>query len=785
MSFMESNLRRSSLLVCLLAALALPLAAQTDEGVDREDGEEDQVEEREKWFRERRQLDVTEGADKLRAAAATATLRQQAGRGGAAWEALGPSPMTMLGWTMGNVAGRITAIAVHPTDDLILYIGSAAGGVWKTIDGGASWTPVFDQVGTQSIGSIRFDPFDSETVWVGTGELHAGCGYFGMGLFRSQDGGASWEARNGTVGTALDLSFVSAITIFENSLKQKTLLVGGKGDCLPSGGQSPGGLFRSHDDGATWTKVFTGTVWDVVVGRTKPQHLFMTGWLSGIGAGVFRSVDGGAIWTPLNTGSPTPFEPGGARAHLTRVAADGSNAMYAFLPQRSAGSLYRSVDGGVNWTLPATGACEGQCSYNATIAVRPDLGSTLLIGSIRIARSTNSGSAPAALTNTWGSSQQVHQDTHVLTYSESTPGRFWVGSDGGIWRSDNDGNSFVNLNANLGITQFYDIAVHPDNPEIVFGGAQDNSSSRRTSGNLWQVSLASGDGFVNIVDLNPTITFQSSYPSGGLPNTARSASSGNPNSYAWMAKNGLVQGEPYPWVTPLAGSHQDGAGHIFLGSHSVYRAATSQNAGSFTWTKISPRISTGSLESIAAASCAGKMRVFGLGGGGEVQRTDDALAGAGSWTVVDEVPTSNVTTDIAVSEKGCGQEVYVSVGTFLNPRLYRSLSGGDDWAAVGEGLPAVPANTVAVDPATGDVYVGTDLGVYRSTDQGANFSPFWTGLPLGVPVTDLELDDSPNYLHAATYGRGAYRTNLADIGLFADGFESGDTLAWTSTVPAP
>ena len=783
MSFMESKSSRSALFVCLLAALAAaPLTAQTDEGIDREDGEEDQVEEREKWFRERRQLDVTERADRLRAAAAVSTLRQQAGRGGAVWESLGPSPMTMLGWTMGNVSGRITAIAVHPTDDLILYIGSAAGGVWKTIDGGASWTPVFDHVGTQSIGSIRFDPADPETIWVGTGELHAGCGYFGMGVFRSTDGGLSWEARNGSDAQTLDLSFVSAITIFTDALKRKVMLVGGKGDCLPSGGQSAGGLFRSYDDGATWAKVFTGTVWDVVVGRSLPQSLFMTGFLSGTGAGVFKSIDGGGVWSPLNSGSPTPFEPGGARAHLTKVASDGTNAMYAFLPQRVAGSLYRTTDDGLTWSLPATGTCEGQCSYNATIALRPDLGSTVVIGTIRIARSTTSGSAPAPLTATWGASQQVHQDTHVLTYSESTPGRFWVGTDGGIWRTDNDGTSFVNVNANLGITQFYDIAVHPDNPDIVFGGAQDNSSSRRTTSNLWQVSLASGDGFVNVVDVNPTITFQSSYPSGGLPNMARSANSGNPNSYAWMAKNGLVQGEPYPWVTPMAGSHQDGAGYIFLGSHSVYRATTSQNAGSFTWTKISPRISSGSLESIAAASCAGKMRVFGLGSQGEVQRTDDALGG-GAWILVDEVPTSNFTTDIAADQKGCGQVVYATVGTFLNPRLYRSLSGGDDWQAVGDGLPTVPANTVAVDPLSGDVYVGTDLGVYRSTDQGATFSPFWTGLPLGVPVTDLEVDDSPNYLHAGTYGRGAFRLDLGSLGLFADGFESGDTTAWTTALP--
>ena len=620
------------------------LTAQPPEARDRGEGEEEQIEQRIHWFRERRGLDTMPAAERVRAEAAISARRTLSGRGVEQWEAMGPASMTMFSWAMGRVAGRITAIAVHPANDDEIYVGTAAGGVWHTTNGGAAWTPVFDQVGTQSIGSVIFDPFDPTTVWVGTGDLGAGCGYFGMGLFRSSDGGATWEPRNGPSGQSLDLSFVSGIAIFRDAQNQRILLAGGKADCTASGGQLPGGLFRSADDGATWTRVHTGTVWDVVVGKGNPATLFMTASLSGTGSGVFSSTDGGLVWKPLNVGSPVPFSTATSRARLSEVSADGADLMYAFLPSQSGGSIYRTSDGGTSWAQPAINACEGQCSYNAVIAVRPDLGSTLLVGTIRIAKSISSGAGPVALTATWGSTQQVHQDTHVITYSRSTPGRFWVGSDGGIWRSDNDGATFVNLNANLNITQFYDIAVHPSDMAMVFGGAQDNSSSRRAASPLWDATLVTGDGFMNIVDAgNPSLVFQTSYPSGGLPSLAKSSSGGNPGSFSWMARSGLVTGEPYPWVTPLAGT----AGYIFLGSHSVYRAPTNQSPGTFTWTKISGQIATNALESISAADCGGQVRLFALGSRGEVQRTDDAL-GKATFLTLDNVPTGLNTTDIAL-----------------------------------------------------------------------------------------------------------------------------------------
>ena len=144
-----------------------------------------------------------------------------------------------------------------------------------------------------------------------------------------------------------------------------------------------------------------------------------------------------------------------------------------------------------------------------------------------------------------------------------------MGGDGGLWRTDNGGFNFVNLNNNLNLTQFYDVTIDPDDPMRVFGGAQDNSSSGRFNNQLWDVTVVTGDGFMNLIDpTNTTRVFQTSYPAGGTPSVYRSLSGGVPNSFSRLPTFGIVAGEPFPWVTPLAML----PGNAFVGSHSVYRA---------------------------------------------------------------------------------------------------------------------------------------------------------------------------------------------------------------------
>jgi hypothetical protein len=448
--------------------------------------------------------------------------------------------------------------------------------------------------------------------------------------------------------------------------------------------------------------------------------------------------------------------------------------------------LYRSNDGGINWTLVNPDACDGQCWYNLCIDVHPSDSDRLAVGAIRFSLSSDSGTTLTPVTDYWGPLQEVHQDTHVIRYSRVDPKRFWVAGDGGIWRTDDGGVTFENLNANLILTQFYDITVHPWDRATVFGGTQDNSSSRTGGQVRWDVTVVTGDGFMNVIDPgDPRIVIQTSYPSNGFPNLYLSTSGGAPNTFQWLVLQGVTQNEPWPWVTPLVGIQPIAAeattSHLFMASDHVYRSNTGNPR---LWTKISSDLTgaNGSVSVLTPVIHGDTVMLFAGTSNGRVYRTDDPLATNPIWVDVTGGLDQSKITDIAVDPLD-PQIVYVTRGEFDGKQLYRSTIGGSEWLSYSDGLPNVPANSVVVDPLdrTG-IYVGTDVGVFSRTGERA-FSPLMLGMPLGVVVTDLEIDDDPHVLTAGTYGRGAWQLELSEPPILKDGFESGDLSAWSSANP--
>jgi PKD repeat protein len=378
----------------------------------------------------------------------------------------------------------------------------------------------------------------------------------------------------------------------------------------------------------------------------------------------------------------------------------------------------------------------------------------VLVGTIRPARSTDGGATFTFLTTTWGSGQKVHQDIHVVLYSRTNGSRFWIGGDGGLWRTDDGGTNFVNMNSNLNVTQFYDVAVHPNNADTVFGGAQDNSSLRRTTSPVWDLTFVSGDGFMNAIDpTNTNIVFQTSYPSSNLPSVYRSTTGGAPNSFSKLPTTGITASSNFPWVTPLAVA----SNRIFVASDTVYRGTTSTSP--MTWTAISANL--GARVSVLTPMQTGTtIPVYAGTAGGTIFATADAAAASVTWTnVTGNYPGGNVS-DVAMTP-GNRLRVFATRAAFGGNKLFRSTTGGTTWTAVGSGLPNVPANSVAIDPLdTNRIFVGTDVGVYESFDGGDTFTAFSAGMPLGLVVTDLEVDDSPHVLVAGTYGRGAWKVVL-------------------------
>jgi PKD repeat protein len=341
-----------------------------------------------------------------------------------------------------------------------------------------------------------------------------------------------------------------------------------------------------------------------------------------------------------------------------------------------------------------------------------------------------------------------------VRYSASNPNRFWIGSDGGIWRSDDGGTSFLNMNANINVTQFYDIAVNPTDANIVLGGAQDNSSSGRRTSLVWNLTFASGDGFMNAFDENtPSIVFQTSYPSGSprLPYIVRSFDSGSPGSYSTMPTAGLVATSAFQFLTPMASA----GSLLFVSSDVLYRANTTGNS----WTAISGNVG---IISVITPQVHGSMTPTYVGtSAGQIHASPDAGIPSPVFNNVSGDYPGGRVSDVAMDPVDA-QRVFITRAGFGAARLYRSMTGGNNWSAVGTGLPNVPANAVAIDPLnTNRLFVGTDIGVYESTDGGDNFTAFSAGLPLGIVVSDLEIDDLPHVLTAGTYSRGAWRVVLA------------------------
>jgi hypothetical protein len=732
---------------------------------DKTHGEEEQIRERELWFIAQRDLDRVYRPEAIRAAAVEetrATLEAMEATGdervvSGSWSVVGPSPMNMQSWAMGRVAGRVSALAVTPGNENLLFLGTASGGLWKTTNGGTSWSSVFDAVGTQTIGALALDPNNANTMWVGTGEQNNGCAsYFGLGLYRSTDGGATFAARNGSGSTALNLSYVTAVAVQPGN--SNVVLAGGRGFC--SGGVlSGGGLYRSTDGGVSWTSVLAGgQINDIVFDPSSANTVYAA---AGVGtssslSGVLKSTNGGATWTQLTSGILS-----GTSAGRTRLAMAPSSSQVLYALMNRSGTttgLYRSLNGGSTWTLRNGNACDGQCTYNLALDVHPTSTDTVLIGAIRVWRSTNGGTSLSVLTTTWGSTQKVHQDTHVVRYSRTNGNRFWVGSDGGIWRTDNGSTAFTNLNNGLNITQFYDLAVHPTNGRI-FGGSQDNSSEARTTSNTWDVVTVTGDGFSNIVDsANSNYVFIESYPQSGYPSVYRSTNGGGVNSFSLLSTSGIPSASAsFPWKTELAMIQSSTTSYLFTGSNRVFRANARQS--SWSWTPISTTLTSSTLS--AFGNQVGGNTLYAGFQNGRIYRSDNALATSPTWVdVTGGFPTGGWVSDLAVDPANA-LRVFASRSVFGGSKLYRSTAGGGTWTAVGAGLPDVPANTVAIDPlATQRIFVGTDIGVYVSEDNGDNFLPQMSGMPLGTVVTDLEIDDAPHILTAGTYGRSAFQLTI-------------------------
>lgn len=676
------------------------------------------------------------------------------------WTQLGPRPITDEYWSGSDEAsGRVVSVAPHPSDADTVYIAAASGGVWKTTDGGVSWIPLTDELSILNHGCVALDPSTPSTVYVGTGEYTTRSQ--GDGLFRSTDGGDTWDR----IGTVAEVG-VTCSRILVDPTDSQTIHV--------SGGS---GYSRTTDGGTTWTRSFNNSrTSDLAMKAGDPNTLF----LGEHGSGIWRSIDGGASWAKLAGGLPTT----NVQRILLAAAPSNPSVIYTAIINGLSGlrGLYRSADGGDNWGVKANtpNFPYPQGWYDAFLGVDPTDEDTVYGGGVfptyavaGVIKSTNGGdswldiSCPGACL----SEPNLHPDQHAIAFGSD--GTLWVGNDGGVWKSTDGGVNWINTNATLNVTQNYAVALNPADPVQVMGGTQDNGTVERQVDDEDWPQILGGDGGFLAYDFNEpgrryiTYVQLSVYRLFGGTTTNISGPWG---------------GDRRDFIAPLVMDPNDSE-TLYGGTYRVWRT---QNASGFaSWSSYSGDLTDGGTLSAIAVAVGTSGVLYTGSSDGKVFVKPSA---AGAWQDRSAGLPSGEVSDIVI-DPADPAHAFVAFHNTSGNRVLETTTGGSSWVDVtGTLANGVGGRALAVDWRANPplLFVGSGAGVYWSTDRGASWTKDGNDLP-NVNVGDLAIDPARGTITAGSYGRGAWRASIdALLGIervFGDGFESGNVSAWSSSVP--
>ena len=665
------------------------------------------------WFMETRLGDAADLPVGGRLAAWESLKGMEQERGGfPSWFQLGPT----------NVAGRCLAIAVDPTDSNVVYAGFASGGIWKTTDGGANWTPLGDDLPSMSVSAIAIDESNPSTLWIGTGEGWGNVdAIHGVGILKSTDGGLTWNT------TGFTYAIAAGLDVFRLEYEETT------GVLLAA---VENGLWRSDDGAATFTEVMESGSWpDVKLkpGTTDTYYAISRGWT---GQGGYKSTDTGLTWTLMEGGAPTTSVTNG------RLAVSPANPAYVYWSFDINGTgirFYRSTDSGATWTLRSTQSHDGsfgQGWYDLTITVDPQNAETVWSGGVELYRSTNGATSFSQIAG------NVHVDHHEGVFDPSDPERMWVGSDGGVYLSTNGGTSYIPRNAGLVTLQFYAMNQSMTDPNLAFGGTQDNGTWRYTGGPSFGQVLGA-DGFECEVSTDNQLIFAEIYNGFHYRST---------NGGGFLPANSGITDDG-PWQTP---THMDYSNSTRTWTAHNLQIWRTTNSGS-NWTSVLGS-GVGGGRSIDQ-SYNNPAYVWVVAGTRVFLSTDTGA----TFTQVSTLSTANSITDITVHPND-GLTAMVCTGTYSSsvPRVLRTTDGGANWTDMTNNLPGEGAQSITYKyDEPNIVFLGTDLGCYVSFDEGGTWEPFNVGLPY-VICDDLRWHPD-GFLRVATHGRGMWEVDITGL----------------------
>lgn len=708
---------------------------------------------------------------------------------GLRWQYVGPT----------NISGRITDVApIGPRgDNYTIYIAAASGGVWKTINEGVTWEPVFDEAASTSIGDVTVAPSNPDIVWIGTGEANIfRSSMAGIGVFKSTDAGETWEYKGlGATHT------VPRIVIHPTD--PDIVYVAGSGKEWTENPER--GVYKSTDGGDTWEQVLyvderTGAI-DLVMDPTDPETLYAATWErvrrkwndprvepGYDGSGIWKSTDGGATWNPINEGLPAAGERG--RIGID-ISASNPNILYAFLDNyedsgveppgddtdaygRPRGAVikgatvFRSEDGGASWVqtseendyMRGLGGTYGWVFGQIRVdPVNPD---KIYVMGLALNVSEDRGKTFRRLVG-------MHGDHHGLWIDPDNTDYLVNSNDGGVDISYDGGENWRNFNHNLPLVQFFNVAHDMDTPFRVYGSVQDHGSFRGT------IDLSRGRNAV------PAVEWENAPGGEGSnhaidptdPDTVYAAGFYGSLMRADMETQEVVQIRPQPgdgepplrgqWLAPFTLSRHNPR-IVYLGLNKLFRSLDQGDS----WEAISPDLTNNDVDQIGDIqyqtifSIAESPHEFGkiyVGtDDGKVWLTSDA--GYGGWSeITGELPQGKFIAEVVASIHHEGTVFLVQNGKRdddFTPYVWKTEDDGQTWQDLGDQIPIGPVNVIKEDPVDPNIlYVGTDVGAYASLDGGASWHVLGHGLP-STFVQDIVIHPEEDILVAGTHGRGVW-----------------------------
>lgn len=663
--------------------------------------------------------------------------------------------------------GRINCIAFHPADANIFWAGSPSGGLWKTTNGGSTWTIQNDNQAVLGVSDIVVsnDYTVSNTIYIATGDRDGGSMWSlgggqnddnaSIGVLKSTDGGNTWMA----TGLAYSTSEKKQVyRILQHPSDPQTLLA-----------STTDGIFKSTNGGISWVQKSQNMWIDMEFKPGDPSVIYASS--NGYGnVYINKSTDNGETWNYASIAT------GGYRGELAVSAADPA-VVYLLACNNQGGltGVYKSVNSGSTYSavFPYTtinmmgyytdgsGVNTGQGYYDLCIAASPSNADLVYIGGINTWKSTNGGtswSAASCWTTYYVYNKSgvpaVHADKHCLVFRNGTT--LFEGNDGGIYRHSTGGTAWTDLTNGMIISQIYRIGISKTDPNVVLAGLQDNGSKKfRGAANTW-MDVTGGDGMECIVDNNNATSYMyATYVRGEIYRNSNGFSTTATTTISANIPGGQPAGA---WVTPYIMDPSNSA-VLYAGYDRVWKTADRGN----TWTQASQVLSgTTKLRSLAIApSNTNYLYAADLG---NMWKTADA--GATNWSAVTLPSTATSVTYIAVKNND-PNIIWISYGGFnAGSKVYRSADGGTSWTNISSGLPNIPVMCVIQYTAAPDrevLFAGTDAGVY--VKNGSNdWEAFNSGLP-NVVVTELEVyydqASGANKLRAGTYGRGLWETAIS------------------------